>query len=85
MNILDTVTQIYGSNNNRPEYTVQNKGSSAVKFTHKANGTFEDDFGILLEPDEGYVFTGHHARQQMYAISATGNSNRVLIMDPGNV
>jgi len=83
--ITDTISQIKSKSGNRPQYAAQNKGDNPVKLTHEAAGTFADDDGIILESGEGYVFTGRMAEQELHGISDSGQSNRVLIMDPSTV
>ena len=83
MIITDTIQNVVTKSTERTEYTIQNLGSSAIKLTHKSDGTYVDDFGILIGPNGHYTFQGISAKQEMYALSDTGNSNRLLILDPG--
>ena len=83
MIIGDTIGSVVPDSSQRQEYTVQNMGAGNVKFTYLDNGTFADDFGIIIGPNGHYTFQGQAAERAMYAISDTGNSNRVLILNPG--
>ena len=81
-NVGNSAVLLKAASSNRTDYSIQNKGTSPVKFDFFGAIDFADDSGLILGPGESLALNGRMAKAPLYAISGSG-ANRILIGDPG--